>query len=117
MFVAPSSWTPQPPDQNCVLVELAPSAPEYSTVKDRLAETMPLAVITKVERVQNIGLWDYYCIRRQKLRKELSADPKEVSVWHGTSRTDPSLIYTDRKDGFMVGYAWHQSQFPSSRSF
>ena len=32
-------------------------------------------------------------------------DPNEVSVWHGTSKLDPRMIYEDRQDGYMVQYS------------
>jgi hypothetical protein len=74
-------------------------------VRDRLRETMPGAEIVKVERIQNVLLWDYYSMRKQRMRKVNGGrEPKEVSVWHGTSGTDPQKIYEDRQDGFMMQY-------------
>lgn len=35
----------------------------------------------------------------------LIGDHGERDVWHGTSSLDPSVIYDDQQDGFMMQFA------------
>lgn len=82
-------------------MQVLPGSSEFQAVQERMAETMAHSTIHKLERVQNLALWDYYSMRKLKLVR-LGTQPNEVSVWHGTSRTDPATIYADVQDGFMV---------------
>jgi hypothetical protein len=104
-YMKPESWVAQPAGQRCALVQVGRSSPEFRAVRDRMAATMPAASITKLERVQNVDLWDYYCLRRERMMKLAGGvEPNEVSVWHGTGTTDPKAIYEDRQDGFMMQF-------------
>ena len=82
-------------------MQVSPSSSEFQAVQERMAETMAHSTIHKLERVQNLALWDFYNMSKRKL-VQLGTQPNEVSVWHGTSRTDPATIYADVQDGFMV---------------
>jgi hypothetical protein len=66
---------------------------------------MPSATISRLERIQNRDLWDYYCSKRERMAKLAGGPPSEVSVWHGTRTTDPRGIYEDRQDGFMMQFS------------
>jgi hypothetical protein len=99
-YAKPDTWDPQPAGQRCSLIEVRKISQEFQEVRGRMASTMPTAKITKLERVQNVDLWDYYCLRRERMTKLAGgAEPNEVSVWHGTGTTAPSAIYEDRQDG------------------
>jgi hypothetical protein len=100
----PQNWIAQPPDQNCMLAPIVADTPEFEAVKERMIQTMPEAQIVKLERVQNVMLWQYYCMRQERMRSINGKDPNEVSVWHGTRSHDPKLIYEDMQDGFMMQY-------------
>ena len=104
----PSTWNAQSPslNANCQLVKVLSGTREYAGVHDRLRATMPQAKIMRLERVQNVLLWEFYQMRKQMLRKtNAGRDPNEVSVWHGTSQHDPKGIYEDRQDGFMTQHS------------
>jgi hypothetical protein len=66
----------------------------------------------RLQRIQNLALWDYYCLRRERMTKVNKRMPLEASVWHGTGNprdrssggTDPAMIYKDVQDGFMMQY-------------
>ena len=107
-FAQPETWSAQTPGQNCMLVDVNRGTPEFAAVRDRMAATMADAHrrIKKVQRVQNVLLWEYYCMRKELMKKRAGGkDPKEVAVWHGTRRTDPQEIYKDRQDGFMMQHS------------
>ena len=85
----------------CGCEQVLSGSSEFQAVQGRMAETMPHSTIHKLQRVQNVALWDYYSMQKGR-HVRLGTNPHEVSVWHGTSQTDPAVIYTDMQDGFMV---------------
>lgn len=87
-----------------ILVEVLPNDPQYWEVCNRLRGDMSDAHISKLWRIQNNSLWTYYSFRRDLLEMN-GVEHNEKSVWHGTSSVDPSAIYTDRQDGFMMQYS------------
>jgi hypothetical protein len=102
-----ANWTAQPAGQNCVLVDVSTGTAEYNAVRDRMRATMREAdrQIQRVQRVQNVLLWEYYCMRKELMKMRSGSDPNEVSVWHGTRSTDPKIIYSDTDDGFRMQYS------------
>jgi hypothetical protein len=95
----PHTWDPRvPDDQN--IIELQPNDEQYWVVSDRLRETMQDAWVSKVWRIQNNDLWNYYSFHKGRLANQ--GFDEERHVWHGTSGLDPSCIYNDQQDGFMV---------------
>jgi hypothetical protein len=96
----PDTWSASPE----ILVEVMPNDPQYWEVCNRLQGDMPDAYISKLWRIQNNSLWTYYSFHRDRLEMN-GVDHNEKSVWHGTSNVDPSAIYDDRQDGFMMQYS------------
>eukprot|EP01043_Picozoa_sp_COSAG02_P032795 COSAG02_NODE_2207_length_9517_cov_3.723508_2_plen_383_part_00 len=103
----PANWTAQPAGQNCALVDVSTGTAEYNAVRDRMRATMREVgrQIQRIQRVQNVLLWEYYCMRKELMTKRSGSDPNEVSVWHSTRSTDPKIIYSDTQDGFMMQYS------------
>jgi hypothetical protein len=87
-----------------ILVEVLPNDPQYWEVYNRLRGDMSDAHVSKLWRIQNNSLWTYYSFHRDRLAMN-GVDLNEKSVWHGTSSVDPSVIYNDRQDGFMMQYS------------
>ena len=102
---APASWSAQPPGENCALVTVASHTPEFQSVEGKIKATMPTVRIEKLERIQNVLLWKKYSMRKVLMAEVNGNDPNEKSVWHGTSATDPKLIYEDKQDGFIFQYS------------
>eukprot|EP00567_Pseudictyota_dubia_P002061 CAMPEP_0197465518 /NCGR_PEP_ID=MMETSP1175-20131217/64580_1 /TAXON_ID=1003142 /ORGANISM="Triceratium dubium, Strain CCMP147" /LENGTH=917 /DNA_ID=CAMNT_0043001535 /DNA_START=549 /DNA_END=3302 /DNA_ORIENTATION=- len=96
----PSTWS----DSTEMLVEVFPDNDEYWDVCGKLRETMDDAWITKVWRIQNHPLWNYYNFHKNRLSTN-GIDHNERSVWHGTSSLDPGIIYNDQQDGFMMQFS------------
>ena len=104
-FTAPPGWSGTQ-SEHCILVEIDADSPEFVRVQDRMHETMPSARLIRVERVQNLLLWDYYCLRKARMQKlNGSSAVLEASVWHGTRSLDPAVIYRDKQDGFMMQHS------------
>jgi hypothetical protein len=93
----PETWS----DGDDILVEVPAEDDQYWQVAARLQETMTDAHITKLWRVQNTPLWKNYSYQKVRL-SDNNIKHNERSVWHGTSRTDPAVIYNDKLDGFMT---------------
>lgn len=100
MMDKPDTWS----DSDKVLVEVLPSEDQYWHVTNLLRETMNDAYVTKIWRVQNSALWSYYSFHKHRLAIN-GIDNNEAAVWHGTSNLDPSVIYCDQQDGFMMQYS------------
>ena len=86
------------------LVKVPPDDDQYWSVLDRMRLTMPDVYISKLWRVQNTSLWTFYSFHKERLK--MNNIPRgERLVWHGTSGMDPSVIYDDQQDGFMMQFA------------
>jgi ABC-type branched-subunit amino acid transport system substrate-binding protein len=96
----PDTWS----EAKETLVELTPQDEQYWFVQNKLHESMADGWISKVWRVQNKPLWTYYSFHKNRLSMN-DVDDNESSVWHGTSSLDPSIIYNDRQDGFMMQFS------------
>mmetsp|Transcript_18850 Transcript_18850/g.27339 ORF Transcript_18850/g.27339 Transcript_18850/m.27339 type:complete len:908 (+) Transcript_18850:1-2724(+) len=96
----PSTWS----SSGETLVEVTPDDDQYWSIHNKLKETMSNAWISKVWRVQNTSLWTYYSFHKDRLTM-IDIDHNERHVWHGTSSLDPSIIYNDQQDGFMMQFS------------
>mmetsp|Transcript_28279 Transcript_28279/g.41030 ORF Transcript_28279/g.41030 Transcript_28279/m.41030 type:complete len:836 (+) Transcript_28279:124-2631(+) len=96
----PSTWT----EVEDALVEVNPHDEEYWDIHDKLRESMGTAWISKLWRVQNMSLWTYYSFHKDRLTRN-GINHNERLVWHGTSSLDPSIIYNDQQDGFMMQFS------------
>lgn len=99
----PDKWTDTLNDDQ-VLVEVLPESEEYWDVAEKLTKTMSDAHISKLWRVQNLSLFTYYSFHKDRLEMH-NVSPNERDVWHGTSNVDPSVIFEDRQDGFMMQFS------------
>jgi len=96
----PSTWS----DSLETLVPISPEDEEYWSVFTKMRETLPNVHISSLWRVQNSSLWSYYSFHKDRL--EMNNIPSnERRVWHGTSSLDPSVVYNDQMDGFMMQFA------------
>ncbi len=93
----PDTWSAS----SDILVEVLPEDDQYWNVARELRQSMVDAWISKVWRVQNKPLWNYYSFHKNRLAMN-GIDDNELAVWHGTSLLEPSIIYTDTQDGFMM---------------
>lgn len=121
---APEHWT-----EDEGLVEVPPTQQEYWGVLAQLQSTMnegEMCHLSKLSRVQNLGIWSYYVFRKNQLANKYSTDLndaellKEKSVWHGTSSLNPDVIYNDQQDGFLMQLSqqghWGRGVYFSARS-
>ena len=91
----PTEWGDQ--EEQCQLVKLPNNHPDFIRVEKRIKETIHNVKIDKIERVQNLRLWNLYAFRRRTLQQELRDKPNlqvEMELFHGTGTTVPIEIYT-----------------------
>ncbi|CAF3647844.1 unnamed protein product [Rotaria sp. Silwood1] len=90
----PKEWGDQ--REGCKLLEIPKNDPTFARIENRMKETMNKVKIDKIERVQNIRMWNHYAFHRRELKKELCLTPNlqiEMELFHGTRSTLPSEIY------------------------
>ncbi|XP_069790234.1 protein mono-ADP-ribosyltransferase PARP12 isoform X2 [Narcine bancroftii] len=71
------------------LVSLAESSDEYKQVQTLFQRTMRKNVIQKIERIQNLTLWEVYQWQKEQMKKKNGQDVVEKQLFHGT---DSSII-------------------------
>lgn len=114
----PSSWTSVADSSNphaSFLIELNPSNPEFDFVSNRIHETLPLAVISKIERVENRMQYPQFSSKVEMMKRiNEGREPKQMHLFHGTGSNDPSCIHQGDK-GFDRRYCergmWGQGTY------
>jgi Poly(ADP-ribose) polymerase catalytic domain len=105
-------------DTDYKLVVISPVESEYWDVLGRLQRDMPDAHISRLWRVHNVALWEFYSFHKQRFARDGIAE-NEVQVWHGTTFVDPAMIYRDQ-EGFMMQFAklgwWGRGLYFADRS-
>ena len=98
----PIDWTFKEKKECSVLVEIYPGSREW----DEISRTFNVnrCNIFRLERVENKHQWFKFTQTKARFLA-LEQEPNELTVYHGTSETDPSLIYTGTEglEGFWVG--------------
>lgn len=101
----PLEWSVQPKDssgkeKDVHLVQLNPiiQATEYNKVADEIKKTASIT-ITKIERVQNPGLYRAYVVRKDQMDQKKGGNEK--FLFHGTAQGSVSSI---NKFGFNRSY-------------
>ena len=84
-----------------MLVELEPDDVQYWDVSDQLQAAMGDAWISRLWRVQNKALWNFFSFHKSRLAQN-NLPENELQVWHGTGGLDPAMVYNDTQDGFMM---------------
>ena len=92
----PLNWCVQPKESSgnekeVHLVELDPTSNEYNKVAERIRKTASIS-ITKIERVQNPGLYKAYVVKKDQMEQKNGANEK--LLFHGTAQASCSSIST-----------------------
>ncbi|UJR19316.1 hypothetical protein I4U23_022445 [Adineta vaga] len=90
----PTEWGEQ--EEQCILVQLPINHPDFIRIENRMKETLRNFKIEKIERIQNLRLWNHYTFRYRTLQQELSHRPDfeiEKELFHGTGTAAPRQIY------------------------
>lgn len=89
-------------------IELNIQDPDYIYVQNRFKETMPLAKIKSIVKIQNSFHFRSYQTGVEQVQHKHSTKNPEVitqmSLWHGTRFTNPELIING-EEGFDMKYS------------
>ena len=92
----PLNWCVQPKESSgnekeVYLVELDATSNEYNKVAEGIRKTASIS-ITKIERVQNPGLYKAYVVKKEQMEQKNGANEK--LLFHGTAQGSCSSIST-----------------------
>ncbi|XP_041856787.1 poly(ADP-ribose) polymerase family member 14-related sequence 1 isoform X2 [Melanotaenia boesemani] len=97
----PAHWDFMPPTTTCAAFPLPAGSLEYTDVFNLFQITCKRS-ITKIERIQNLGLWKSLQIKKEELEMRNGHQNNEKRLFHGTS--EPT-IPTVNERGFNRSYA------------
>ncbi|XP_022370811.1 poly [ADP-ribose] polymerase 15 isoform X2 [Enhydra lutris kenyoni] len=97
----PEHWADMNQQLSCV-IELLPGHSEYDTVKDKFSETCPSYKIEKIERIQNVCIWQSYQIKKNHMDMKNGHTDNERILFHGT---DADSVPYVNEHGFNRSYA------------
>ena len=89
----PDHWDKMKKGEQDALVTLNSSGIEYRNVKRLWDKTMSSRRIVRIQRVQNIFLWQRYLTKKMTILSKNHGNANERWLWHGTSGTDPAKIW------------------------
>ncbi|CAF1335398.1 unnamed protein product [Didymodactylos carnosus] len=101
----PKDWSDQ--KEGCKLVEINRNDPIFIRIENCMKETLSNTKIEKIERVQNVRMWNHYSFRRRKLKEDFcdKSDLQiEMELFHGTRTTPPSEVYNGEY-GFNITFS------------
>nr|XP_025845964.1 poly [ADP-ribose] polymerase 15 isoform X2 [Vulpes vulpes] len=97
----PEHWTIMNQQLSCV-IELHPGRSEYDTVRALFSETHFFYKIEKIERIQNVCLWQSYQIKKKHMDIKNGSRDNERVLFHGT---DADSVPYVNQHGFNRSYA------------
>lgn len=99
----PNEWTPMTDDQEVVTVLLDSSSEQYCQGQREFLKTMNGRTIHKIDRIQNVDLWESYSRKFSKLSRKLGTPPEVRHLFHGTSETSAKAICQQGFDWRLCG--------------
>uniref|UniRef100_A0A9L0IUH2 Poly [ADP-ribose] polymerase n=1 Tax=Equus asinus TaxID=9793 RepID=A0A9L0IUH2_EQUAS len=97
----PPHWSDMK-QQNVCVVELQPGHPEYTTVASKFNQTCSNFTIEKIERIQNLDLWNSYQAKKKTMDAKNVNVTNEQQLFHGT---DAGSVPHVNQNGFNRSYA------------
>nr|XP_021529654.1 poly [ADP-ribose] polymerase 15 isoform X5 [Aotus nancymaae] len=97
----PEHWTDMNHQLSCV-VQLHPGQSEYNTIKDKFTQTCSSYTIEKIERIQNVFLWQSYQVKKKHMDIKNGHMNNERLLFHGT---DADSMPHVNQHGFNRSYA------------
>ncbi|XP_043944108.1 protein mono-ADP-ribosyltransferase PARP12-like [Protopterus annectens] len=91
MKSVPSNWDKSAlPEVGYKLVPLSESSGEYNEIKTLFKKSMDSSTIQKIERIQNVTLWEVFQWQKEQMKKNNNGrDVDERLLFHGT---DDSIV-------------------------
>ncbi|KAK9969248.1 hypothetical protein ABG768_027441 [Culter alburnus] len=98
----PQNWDAMAPDQLFQRFNLQPTSTEYKEVLGLFQATCPNNNVSKIERIQNPGMWKNYQNNKSVMEKKNGHQNNEKRLFHGTNEQTIGHI---NKSGFNRSYA------------
>ena len=83
----PRLWEPQ--TEKCIFCNVASNSEEWKAVLKLARDTLPSISMKKVERVQNMNLWEKYSLEGKHMTDRNNGGTNERYLFHGTTKVDP----------------------------
>ena len=91
----PVEWELQ--DSPSELKPVPEGSREWNGVQDLLRKSLAAAQLKKLERIQNIPLWEKYAFFKQQMHRRNNGETNELLLFHGTRQTSPNEIIESEK--------------------
>lgn len=91
----PDYWEPQ--DGNCELKVIHKGTAEWTLIEQHMTESGFCIRIIRVERIQNLWLWEVFDRSRKRMSDKNSGRVNEKQLFHGTRTTPPRKIYNSEQ--------------------
>eukprot|EP00062_Callorhinchus_milii_P006503 gi/632947101/ref/XP_007888888.1/ PREDICTED: poly [ADP-ribose] polymerase 12 [Callorhinchus milii] len=86
------------------VIQLQESSEEYNQVQTLFMRTMSSSTIRKIERIQNLPLWEVFQWQKEQMKKSNSGkDVNEKSLFHGTNSSIVDAICQQNFDWRICG--------------
>uniref|UniRef100_A0ABK0M3V1 Poly (ADP-ribose) polymerase family, member 12 n=1 Tax=Rattus norvegicus TaxID=10116 RepID=A0ABK0M3V1_RAT len=101
----PDYWDPAAlPDLGFKRITLSSSSEEYQKVWNLFNRTLPFYFVQKIERIQNLGLWEVYQWQKGQMQKQNGGkEVDERQLFHGTSTNFVDAICQQNFDWRVCG--------------
>ncbi|XP_002735277.2 protein mono-ADP-ribosyltransferase PARP12-like [Saccoglossus kowalevskii] len=85
-FIAPTVWDVVPTGKDFIRRRLSTQSAEFTSVKQLFRNTIPpsTAAIIRIERVQNVELWEHYQGMKKHMERKRPGCEMEKQLFHGT---------------------------------
>ncbi|XP_054999565.1 protein mono-ADP-ribosyltransferase PARP12 [Sorex araneus] len=101
----PDHWDPSAlPDPGFKKILLNSSSEEYQKIWKLFNQTLPCCSVKKIERIQNLALWEVYQWQKAQMQKRNGDEPvDERQLFHGTASTFVDAICQQNFDWRICG--------------
>uniref|UniRef100_A0A4W3HSR5 Poly [ADP-ribose] polymerase 12-like n=1 Tax=Callorhinchus milii TaxID=7868 RepID=A0A4W3HSR5_CALMI len=101
---APTHWDlKNQPDIGYKLVQLQVPSEDYKQVESLFQKTMSNSTIRKIERVQNLPLWQVYQWQKEQMKKKSGKEVAEQLLFHGSKSSLPTVVCQQNFDWRICG--------------
>lgn len=91
----PDSWEPQ--ESKCELKSVSRGSTEWRKVEHHMMKTGSSTKIFRIERIQNLWLWEDFYRSRKRMSDKNNGVVNEKLLFHGTRGTPPKKIYNSEQ--------------------
>ncbi len=91
----PASWEKQ--EGKCELKDVVKGSEEWKAIEQRVKESASNMSIVRIERIQNLWLWEVYMSSKKRMSDKNHGTVNEKQLFHGSRYTPPKAIYNSEQ--------------------